>query len=85
MGDTMQLVVAPNGSVRCVYGEALDLSALGSLNIARASHVEPDAHGQWLVDLSPLGGPTLGPFEKRSLALVAELRWLDMHWLPACS
>ena len=27
--------------------------------ISRASHVEPDRHGRWLVDLSPVNGPVL--------------------------
>ena len=77
----MQLVIQPDGSVRCVYGETLDLHALGSLNIARGSHVEPDSDGQWFADLYPAAGPRLGPFSKRSDALDAELVWLEAHWL----
>ena len=77
----MQLVIQPDGSVRCVYGETLDLQALGNLNIARGSHVEPDANGQWFADLSPVSGPRLGPFSKRSDALAAETAWLEYHWL----
>ena len=34
-------------------------------------------------DLSPVGGPMLGPFSKRSQALNAEQDWLNSHWLPA--
>ncbi len=41
----MQLVIQPGGVVRCVYGEAIDLEALGRLTVERASHVEPDADG----------------------------------------
>jgi hypothetical protein len=62
--------------VKCLYGEELDLRQLGELSIHRASHVEPDARGQWLADLSPVGGPTLGPFGTRSEALAAEEAWL---------
>ncbi len=77
----MQLVIQPDGSVRCVYSETLDLHALGNLNISRGSHVEPDPNGRWIADLSPVAGPRLGPFSKRSDALEAETEWLDHHWL----
>lgn len=77
----MQLVVQPDGSVRCVYGETLDLQTLGSLEITRGSHVEPDQSGRWFADLSPVAGPRLGPFSHRSDALAAEMDWLEDHWL----
>ena len=77
----MQLVVHPDGSAHCVYGEAIDLTTLGKLDIRRGSHVEPNAAGQWLCDLSPVQGPTLGPFITRSEALTAEQTWLAEHWL----
>ena len=77
----MQLVIDPEGIVRCIYGEAIDLSGLGVPSIGRASHVEPDVAGQWWADLAPVGGPRLGPFERRSLALEAEQDWLETHWL----
>lgn len=77
----MQLVIDPGGGVRCVYDEALPLAELGRLTIARGSHVEPDAAGQWTTDLSPAGGPLLGPFSARSVALTAERDWLEKHWL----
>ena len=32
--------------------------------IRRASHVEPDEAGRWWADLSPVGGPRLGPFAR---------------------
>ena len=77
---TMELVI-DGGTARCVYGEELDLAALGDVEVRRASHVEPDAAGRWWSDLSPVGGPTLGPFRRRSEALAAEQRWLSDHWL----
>jgi len=77
----MELIVTPTGDVRCVYDELMDVSALGAVHIRRASHVEPDARGQWLVDLSPVGGPLLGPCERRSCALAAEHDWLSRYWL----
>jgi hypothetical protein len=75
----MQLVIDPYGCAYGVYAEAIDLSSLGQLTIRRASHVEPDAHGLWWSDLSPVQGPRLGPFDRRSAALAAELCWLDNH------
>jgi hypothetical protein len=77
----MVLVVAPDGGVRAVYDERIDLRALGRPTIARASHVEPDTQGRWLADLGPVGGPVLGPFAHRSEALDAERAWLETHWL----
>jgi hypothetical protein len=73
----MELVVDAGGSVRCIYGEELDLRALGKLQITRASHVEPDAEGDWWADMGPSGGPVLGPYGSRSEALGAERGWLS--------
>ena len=41
----MQLVIGPDGSGRCLYGEDINLGKLGKLTISRASHVEPDDSG----------------------------------------
>ena len=75
----MDLVVRPNGDVTTLYTELLDLSALGAMNISRASHVEPDDSGQWISQI--IDGPKLGPFAKRSEALAAEVAWLTEHRL----
>jgi len=77
MSSEMELVVDAGGSVRCIYGEELDLRKLGKLQITRASHVEPDAEGYWWADMGPVGGPMLGPFTSRSEALAAERGWLN--------
>lgn len=77
----MELVVAPSGLGKCVYGEAIDLSAVGELTIRRGSHVEPNPDGGWSVDLAPVDGPILGPFRLRSEALQAEIAWLHRNWL----
>lgn len=79
----MQILIQPNGSVRCLYGEELDLHCLGRLAIARGSHVEPTEDGQWTADLSPVNGPVLGPFINRSAALEAERQWLESNWLTS--
>jgi len=77
----MDLVISPVGDIRCIYGEAIDLHTLGTLTIRRASHVEPTPDGRWLADLTPVNGPILGPFDRRTDALTAELSWLEQHWL----
>ena len=72
----MDLVVNAGGSVRCIYGEELDLREIGRLQITRASHVEPDAEGYWWADMGPVDGPVLGSYGSRSEALAAEREWL---------
>ena len=73
----MVLLIDRQGGMQCLYTEALDLHALGALQIIRASHVEPDATGWWWADLAPVSGPRLGPFRYRSQALQAETHWLE--------
>ena len=77
----MNLLIEPNGSIRCVYGENIDLQTLGRPVITRGSYVEPDQQGRWFADLAPVDGPKLGPFDLRSAALAAEIAWLQAHWL----
>ena len=79
----MHLLVEPTGRVRAIYAEQLDLAALGRPEISRASHVEAGTDGRWSADLRPVGGPVLGPFDRRSDALEAELAWLEANWLVA--
>jgi hypothetical protein len=76
----MELIVTPQGLVECVYSENIELSGLGRLSIMRASHVEPTEDGRWTADLGPVGGPLIGPFDRRSQALCAELAWLEQRW-----
>ena len=75
----MDVVITPDGTVTTLYTELLDLAALGAMNIARASQVEPDDRGQWFAQL--IDGPTLGPYPRRSDALAAEVEWLTAHRL----
>lgn len=83
----MQLLIAPDGTVRGVYGEEIDLSVLGAVSTRRGSHVEVDDENQWWADLAPVGGPRLGPFPFacRQQALDAERQWLETHWLSAAN
>ena len=77
----MDLLIEPSGTVRCVFGEEIDLGQLGQLSIRRGSHVEPTPDGQWTADLAPVQGPLIGPFLTRTAALNAEVSWLQEHWL----
>ena len=77
----MDLLIETTGTVRCVFGEEIDLGQLGRLSIRRGSHVEPTPDGQWTANLAPVNGPLLGPFPTRTAALDAEVRWLQEHWL----
>jgi len=77
----MELSVKPDGTARCLYTENLDLHRLGNCRVKRASHVEPNAFGLWEADLTPVGGPVLGPFVNRSAALAAEVEWIERNIL----
>jgi hypothetical protein len=79
----MHLLIDGHGEIRCLYSEELDLSALGLLDIRRASQVEPDPSGEWWADLAPVGGPRLGPFALRSAALAAESAWIETNGLSS--
>ena len=83
MSESLQMVIETEATIRCLYDEAIDFSRLGRQHISRGSHVEPDQNGNWLANLSPVGGPVLGPFSCRSLALDAERVWLEKNWLAA--
>ena len=73
----MQIVIKPTGVFISIYNDAFDYSEFGKPQIRRASHVEPDTTGHWFADLSPVDGPTLGPFDKRNEAIDAELEFLN--------
>ncbi len=83
----MELVVSPNGSVRCVYDEALDLALLGRVRITRGSHVEPDKHGKWLADLNPVGGRVgglpnrIGPMRAAPIRVAGRDRATPPQWV----
>ena len=77
----MELIFESSGNARCVYSDTLPLASIGRLRIERASHVEPNDKGEWIADLSPVSGPTLGPFSKRTDAIAAEVQWLRDNWL----
>jgi len=80
----MQMLFAANGETRLIYDDDLAEIAreLGSVEITRASHVEPTTEGLWNADMSPVGGGILGPFQTRAQALQAERNWLLAHNTP---
>lgn len=80
--ENFDLYFGSDGIVRAIYDDDLAdlLSELGEPHTQRASHVEPDGSG-WSADLSPVGGPILGPFTTRREALSAEVEWLDINYL----
>ena len=82
MTSELELVVACDGGVKCIYDEALDLREIGKLQITRASHVEPDRDGYWWADMGPVDGPVLGPFRSRTEALEVEREWLAARLQP---
>ena len=93
-------IVIENGRITAIYADGLvpyieRIQAQFRLSqeqttLRRASHVEPDNEhrhgGNWLVDLTPVGGDVVyedeqgEPFVTRQAAIDFELRWLD-HWL----
>lgn len=78
--------ISPDGSeIRYVHDDAVDVSLISpnpeNATITRASHVEPVQSGpdknKFTADLTPVGGPVLGPFEQRGLALSEEIKVLN--------
>jgi len=81
----LHIVIETDGTLRAIYSDALApvLALCSEKTIARASHVEPNADGKWEANLAPVGGPILGPFDRRQDALDAEVAWLEAHYLNA--
>lgn len=76
------VTITDAGRLKCLYAdELLPVLQLGTVEIVRASYVEPDAEGQWWADLWPQGGGTLGPFPTQRAALDAEREWLQANVL----
>lgn len=80
---TPLIAIQPDGTLQFIWRDDLaPLTELGRASVIRASHVEPSLHGDfWTADLSPVGGPALGPFALRHEALEAEVAWLEQNHL----
>lgn len=82
----MKITFEVDGRIKFIYDDTAAEVAqeVGSLTIKRASHVEPcpSDNRLWQADMSPVGGPLLGPFRTREAALESERHWLDDHSIP---
>lgn len=75
----MSITVTPDGNLKFIWDDRLDeLKHAGEFHRRRASYVE-SAGTQWTADMSPVGGPLLGPFELHKYAISAETAWLEGH------
>ena len=76
----MEITLLVSASVEAIYDdESVELLRdLGNVSIRRASHVEPEDDG-WYADMSPVGGPKLGPFSTRARAIQCEVGWLQRN------
>lgn len=75
--------IAKDGTLRFIYDETLSLLlTTGAATVQRASFLTEQENGEWMGNLAPVQGPTIGPFPTRALAIQAEREWIEKHWLP---
>lgn len=79
--DILYRINKRSGAVEMIYADDLQefCEAIGTPTVTRASHVEPSVDGKWIADMAPVGGPQLPAAPTRSLALQAEVGWLEAH------
>jgi hypothetical protein len=73
--DTEQnILIDADGTIRFIWDDALaELCEQGEATVRRVASVEPtDAGAGWIVDLTPIGGRTYGPYPLRDTALLHE-------------
>ena len=83
----VSVFILSDGTVKFLYYDELKpLLDIGDVDVARASHVDPEktVDGlKWFADLSPSGqNVKLGPFETRAEAIKAEVEYLTKYVLP---
>jgi hypothetical protein len=80
-----RVVLIKGGRIHFIYDDAMrPLMDQGKTEVRRASYVEPintPVGVKWQADMSPVGGPVLGPFDLRQQALDREIEWLNEHSL----
>lgn len=81
---TKTLNFDPDGTCSFIYDDEIASLVMSlmplEMKTRRASHVEPDHdHKGWVVDMSPSGGGTYGPFSSRAFALYFEVEWLKAN------
>lgn len=75
----IRLEIAQDGTVRMLHDDRLDLSSLGQVEVARASHVEFDnATGRWFVQSARTLAVLRADFRSRADALA----WEKQHYSP---
>lgn len=78
----MVINILTSGDMKFIYDDDLrEIVDHGKAKISRASHVEPNDSAEFTADLSPVGGPILGPFPLRQTALDAEVTWIENNFL----
>ena len=81
----MKITVEVDGRIKFIYDDSVAevMQEVGPLEVKRASHVEFDnSNGFWWADMSPVGGPKMGPFIGRNTALAMEREWLEERGIP---
>jgi len=74
----MVLEVTPDGNIRCLYTDEVDLSELGRLNVSRASNVEFDNHlRKWTVTSAKTGKRLHSAMTRESA-----LEWESQYYSP---
>ncbi len=74
----MTLEVTPDGNIRCLYTDVVDLSQLGRLSISRASQIEFDNYlRKWMVTSSKTGKRLYSATTRESA-----LEWERQYYSP---
>lgn len=78
----MKIVITKDSITHLYDDKLVGLQKYGKTTIKRASNVEPNKDGKWIVDLSPIGlKKKLGPFDTRKEALEKEHVYIEENYL----
>lgn len=76
----MKIKINPDGTINILYTEDICMEELGKVDsIKRLFHVEPTQDNKWIAAANTGTSECviLGPFDKRSEALDAEVAWIE--------